>query len=61
MNYYYGNATEPFYAEYESERLCYPVFEEKYGKEGNPFSTEIKLIQMLFVPVDIQHSFHRKL
>ena len=44
MNYYYGNTTDPLFAVYEADGMCYPVFEEKYGKEGIALSTEMERI-----------------
>lgn len=37
MKYYMGSDTNPLFAVYEREGVCYPVFVEKYGTEGFPF------------------------
>lgn len=37
MKYYMGNDTDPLFAVYEREGVCYPVFAEKYGTEGFAF------------------------
>ena len=37
MKYYLGSDTDPLFAVYEREGVCYPVFAEKYGTEGFPF------------------------
>ena len=42
MNYYYGNTTDPLFAVYEVDGICYPVFEEKYGKEALSLSPEME-------------------
>lgn len=44
MNYYYGNTTDPLFAVYESDGMCYPVFEEKYGKDGLVLSPDMEKI-----------------
>lgn len=44
MKYYLGNASDPLFAVYVRENVCYPVFAEKYGTEGFPFSAELKQI-----------------
>ena len=37
MKFYMGNDTDPLFAVYEKDGLCYPVFAEKYGTDGFPF------------------------
>ena len=44
MNYYYGNTTDPLFAVYEAGGMCYPVFEEKYGKDGLVLSPDMEKI-----------------
>ena len=44
MNYYYGNTTDPLFAVYEVDGMCYPVFEEKYGKEGFALTPDMEKI-----------------
>lgn len=44
MNYYYGNTTDSLFAVYESDGMCYPVFEEKYGKDGLVLSPDMEKI-----------------
>ena len=34
MKFYLGNNTDPLFAVYEKDGVCYPVFAEKYGTEG---------------------------
>ena len=44
MRYYMGSSTDPLYAVYEREGVCYPVFAEKYGTQGFPFRPELEEI-----------------
>lgn len=41
MKYYFGSKTDPLFAVYEKDGLCYGVFAEKYGEEGIPFSDDM--------------------
>lgn len=44
MKFYMGNSTDPLFAVYEKDGLCYPVFAEKYGTEGSPFPAGLEPI-----------------
>ncbi len=41
MKYYLGNTTDPLFAVYVKDGICYPVFAEKYGTDGFPFSSDL--------------------
>ena len=41
MKFYCGDPKDPIFAVYEKDGICYPVFEEKYGAEGFPFTPEL--------------------
>lgn len=45
MKYYLGNSTDPLFAVYVNDGICYPVFAEKYGTEGFPFRPEMEEIK----------------
>ena len=42
MKFYLGNDTDPLFAVYIKNNICYPVFAEKYGTEGFPFDGSFK-------------------
>ena len=44
MKFYLGNNTDPLFAVYEKDGVCYPVFAEKYGTEGFPFREGLEQI-----------------
>ena len=44
MKFYYGNPSDPIFAVYEKGGNCYPVFEEKYGAESFPFTSDLQEI-----------------
>lgn len=44
MNYFLGNSTDPLYAVYEKNGVCYPVFAEKYGTDSIPFDPQMEPI-----------------
>lgn len=44
MKYYLGNNTDPLFAVYVKNGICYPVFAEKYGTDGFPFRPEMEEI-----------------
>lgn len=41
MKFYCGDPKDPIFAVYEKDGICYPVFEEKYGAEGFPFTPKL--------------------
>lgn len=44
MKFYLGNDSDPLFAVYEKDGVCYPVFAEKYGAEGFPFRAGLEEI-----------------
>lgn len=44
MKFYFGNHTDPLFAVYEKDGMCYPVFAEKYGTGGFPYTEGMELI-----------------
>lgn len=38
MKYYLGSESDPLFAVYEKDGVCYPVFAEKYGTDGFAFT-----------------------
>ena len=44
MKFYNGDPKDPIFAVYEEDGICYPVFAEKYGTEGFPFTPDLEEI-----------------
>lgn len=44
MKFYLGGNTDPLFAVYKKDGICYPVFAEKYGTEGFPFRADLEEI-----------------
>ena len=42
MKYYYGDKSDPAFAVYEKDGICYPVFTEKYGNRAIPYDREME-------------------
>lgn len=45
MDFYLASTTDPLFAVYETNGICHPVFEEKYGKIELPFNASMQKIE----------------